>query len=169
MHERPDRTAQPLRGRGLRVGRRQRRRRQRDLRAGAERLRVLPDAVRRMSRGLGIFALAVGGLVVAAAAALGFKGAPEPVPTAPPRGESLAADARKTLKAQPKKPAQDSLTRAAERMTLRVRNISCAGVATGSGFAVDQHTIITNRHVLEGAAVLELNTWDGASIDADVD
>ena len=54
-------------------------------------------------------------------------------------------------------------------MTLRVRNISCAGVATGSGFAVDKHTIITNRHVIEGAAALSLNTWDGTSIDADVD
>ena len=53
-------------------------------------------------------------------------------------------------------------------MTLRVRNISCAGVATGSGFAIDAHTIITNRHVLQGAAVLELNTWDGVSLDADV-
>ena len=53
-------------------------------------------------------------------------------------------------------------------MTLRVRNISCAGVATGSGFAIDAHTIITNRHVLQGAAVLELNTWDGGSLDADV-
>ena len=61
------------------------------------------------------------------------------------------------------------MTRAAERMTLRVRNISCAGVATGSGFAIDAHTIITNRHVLQGAAVLELNTWDGVSLDADVD
>jgi S1-C subfamily serine protease len=69
----------------------------------------------------------------------------------------------------PQKLAQDSLTRAAEEMTLRVRNISCQGVVTGSGFALDEHTIITNRHVLAGAAVLQLNTWDGTSLDADVD
>jgi S1-C subfamily serine protease len=50
-----------------------------------------------------------------------------------------------------------------------VRNISCQGIATGSGFPIDEHTIITNRHVLAGAAVLELNTWDGTSLDADVD
>ena len=94
--------------------------------------------------------------------------------TAPP-GEAhlqgvatVAPAARATLKGEPEKLAQDSLTRAAEELTLRVRNISCDGIATGSGFAVDPHTIITNRHVLAGAEVLQLNTWDGTSIDADV-
>jgi S1-C subfamily serine protease len=121
-----------------------------------------------MSRGLGLFALAVVVLVAAGAAVLGVRVSAAPVESAPPRVASLQADARRTLRATPQKLAQDSVTRAAERMTLRVRNISCAGVATGSGFAVDAHTIITNRHVLEGAAVLELNTWDGTSLDADV-
>jgi S1-C subfamily serine protease len=121
-----------------------------------------------VSKGLGIFALAVTALVAGAAAALGFKVAPQPEPTHPPKVAALAKDARRTLDARPHKLAQDTVTRAAERMTLRVRNISCAGVATGSGFAVDPHTIITNRHVLEGAAVLELNTWDGSSLEADV-
>lgn len=121
-----------------------------------------------MTRGLGILALGVTLLVVAAAAVLGYRVAPQPAPAHPPKVTALAKDARRTLDAEPQKLAQDTVTRAAERMTLRVRNISCAGVATGSGFAVDPHTIITNRHVLEGAAVLELNTWDGSSLDADV-
>jgi S1-C subfamily serine protease len=118
---------------------------------------------------LGILALCVAAVVALAAAVLGFRVAPNPSDSAPPRVSALAADARRALGAAPEKLAQDSVARAAERMTLRVRNISCAGIATGSGFAMDEHTIITNRHVLEGAAVLQLNTWDGTSLDADVD
>lgn len=121
-----------------------------------------------MSRGLGIFALVALVLVGGAVAVLGFRVSPQPAASAPPGVKALTADARRTLREEPQALARDSVTRAAERMTLRVRNISCAGVATGSGFAIDGHTIITNRHVLEGAAVLELNTWDGATLDADV-
>ena len=121
-----------------------------------------------MIRGLGIAALVVLVLVGGVIAVLGFRVSPQPAESAPPKVKALNADARRTLRAKPRELARDSVTRAAERMTLRVRNISCAGVATGSGFAIDAHTIITNRHVLEGAAVLELNTWDGASLDADV-
>ena len=163
--------AEPLRGRGLRVDRRQRSHRQRHVRAGPERLRHLPAAVRRrpVSKGLGIFALAALALVVAAAAALGYKTSPQPLQTTPPKVKhSPRTPATPSTRSRRSSP-RTRVTRAAERMTLRVRNISCAGIATGSGFAVDEHTIITNRHVIEGAAVLELNTWDGTSIDADVD
>jgi S1-C subfamily serine protease len=121
-----------------------------------------------MNRGLGLFALVALVLVGAAVAVLGFRVSPQPASSAAPKVKALNADARRTLREEPRELARDSVTRAAERMTLRVRNISCAGVATGSGFAIDEHTIITNRHVLQGAAVLELNTWDGASLDADV-
>ena len=121
-----------------------------------------------MSRGLGVLALVAVVLVGGAVAVLGFRVSPQPAASAPPTVKALNADARRTLREEPQELARDSVTRAAEQMTLRVRNISCAGVATGSGFAVDAHTIITNRHVLQGAAVLELNTWDGGSLDADV-
>lgn len=121
-----------------------------------------------MSRGPGIVALVVLVLVAGAVAVLGFRVSPQPAESASPKVKALNADARGTLRDEAQALARDSVTRAAERMTLRVRNISCAGVATGSGFAIDAHTIITNRHVLQGAAVLELNTWDGASLDADV-
>jgi S1-C subfamily serine protease len=121
-----------------------------------------------MSRGLGIFALVALVGVGAAVAVLGFRVSEQPAESAPLRVKGLNTDARKALGAKSQALGRDSVTRAAERMTLRVRNISCAGVATGSGFAIDEHTIITNRHVLEGAAVLELNTWDGATLDADV-
>jgi S1-C subfamily serine protease len=57
-----------------------------------------------------------------------------------------------------------SLRRRAERMVVRVRNVSCLGVGTGSGFALDEHTLLTNRHVLAGADSVEVSTWDGHSL-----
>lgn len=54
-----------------------------------------------------------------------------------------------------------SLHRRAEEMVVRVRNINCQGLETGSGFAIDAHTLLTNRHVLAGASELEVSTWDG--------
>src|SRR5690625_6801417 len=37
---------------------------------------------------------------------------------------------------------------AAERMAVRIRNVGCGTLATGSGFALDERTVITNRHVV---------------------
>jgi S1-C subfamily serine protease len=54
-----------------------------------------------------------------------------------------------------------SLHRKAEEMVVRVRNINCLGLDVGSGFAIDAHTLLTNRHVLAGASELEISTWDG--------
>lgn len=51
-----------------------------------------------------------------------------------------------------------------ERMTVRIRNIRCDGLSTGTGFAIDPFTIITNRHVLEAAEILEISTFDGRDI-----
>jgi S1-C subfamily serine protease len=63
--------------------------------------------------------------------------------------------------------ARDSAERKARRGTLRVRNTACDGVSTGSGFALDAHTLITNRHVLAGASLLEVSTWSGRTLDVD--
>lgn len=53
-------------------------------------------------------------------------------------------------------------TRARES-TLRVRAILCngAGYASGSGFAINENTLVTNRHVAENTSLLQLSTWDG--------
>lgn len=59
--------------------------------------------------------------------------------------------------------ARDSLTRQAKRLTVRVRNVGCAGVAIGSGFALSRDILVTNRHVLAGASVLQVSTWNGKS------
>jgi S1-C subfamily serine protease len=61
--------------------------------------------------------------------------------------------------------SRDSFERRAETITVRVRNLSCAGLGTGSGFAIDHGTLITNRHVVAGASDLEVNTSDGRSFE----
>lgn len=54
---------------------------------------------------------------------------------------------------------------AVERAVVRVRNVRCgSGIATGSGFAVDANTLITNEHVVAGAADLQVSTYDGQEL-----
>ncbi len=55
---------------------------------------------------------------------------------------------------------------AAQRMTVRVRNVGCDFLATGTGFALDAFTLVTNRHVIENSRFLEISTYDGRMTDA---
>ncbi|MGY4542827.1 S1-C subfamily serine protease [Arthrobacter sp. UYNi723] len=48
-----------------------------------------------------------------------------------------------------------------EKASLRVRNVGCGSVASGSGFAISDHVFVTNRHVIGGAAVIQVSTYDG--------
>lgn len=48
-----------------------------------------------------------------------------------------------------------------ERAAVRIRNDGCESFGTGSGFAIDAHTVVTNRHVVEDYATLEATTFDG--------
>ena len=93
-----------------------------------------------------------------------------PAPPAPdwPQAPAVPASARAALAAEPLRLAADAETRRVEKLTLRIRNISCGQAAIGSGFALDAHTLITNRHVIAGAAALQADTWDGQTIDLDV-
>jgi S1-C subfamily serine protease len=52
-----------------------------------------------------------------------------------------------------------------EPAALRVRNVGCGGYSTGSGFAISDHVFVTNRHVIGGAGVLQVSTFDGHDID----
>lgn len=56
----------------------------------------------------------------------------------------------------------ESLERRAEEITVRVRNRSCRGLASGSGVLLPG-SLLTNRHVITGARNIEINTWDGRS------
>lgn len=42
-------------------------------------------------------------------------------------------------------------------------------MSRGSGFAISDHVFVTNRHVIGGAAVLQLSTFDGHDIDVATD
>lgn len=52
--------------------------------------------------------------------------------------------------------------------TVRIRSTTCEGLGVGSGFLIDDTTIVTNRHVVEGAQVLEVETSDGRSLEVAV-
>lgn len=51
-----------------------------------------------------------------------------------------------------------------ERAAQRVRNLGCGGVSSGSGFAIADHVFVTNRHVVGGAALLQVSKYDGRDI-----
>ena len=119
--------------------------------------------------------VALGVLAGAALAAIGavtaVEGAgvvPDPPRPSWPGAPALPASVKAALAAEPITLAADAETRRVEMMTLRIRNISCGTASVGSGFASDAHTLITNRHVLAGAAVLQADTWDGQTTDLDV-
>lgn len=50
------------------------------------------------------------------------------------------------------------------RIAVRVRNVGCQSLSTGSGFALDENTLVTNRHVIEDSAELQLETYDGRDV-----
>ncbi len=52
----------------------------------------------------------------------------------------------------------------AERISVRVRNLGCFSLSTGSGFAIGATTLVTNRHVVEDSAELALSTYDGRDL-----
>lgn len=52
--------------------------------------------------------------------------------------------------------------------TVRIRSQTCEGLGVGSGFLIDDSTIVTNRHVVEGADALEVETSEGQTLTVDV-
>lgn len=52
--------------------------------------------------------------------------------------------------------------------TVRIRSQTCEGLGVGSGFLIDSTTIVTNRHVVEGAETLEVETSEGVDLTVDV-
>ncbi|MBN2176230.1 MAG: trypsin-like peptidase domain-containing protein [Demequinaceae bacterium] len=55
---------------------------------------------------------------------------------------------------------------AAQRMTVRVRNVGCETILIGTGFAVGEHTLVTAGHVVEGSRRLQVTTYDGQTFEA---
>ena len=52
----------------------------------------------------------------------------------------------------------------AQRMAVRIRNVGCDSLSTGSGFAIGPTTLITNRHVVADSAALQVATYDGRDL-----
>jgi len=104
------------------------------------------------------------GLVLAAALALAGCGAlpsrpgPEPTDLVPSRVAGPTPTATGNL-------SPDGFDKA-QRMAVRIRNVGCKSLSTGSGFAIDATTLITNRHVVSDSADLQLSTYDGRDIAA---
>jgi S1-C subfamily serine protease len=92
-------------------------------------------------------------LLVALSGCVASPPAPAPPPSLPSSEPVMAAD---------------SARQRAREVTVRVRNWGCDFLATGSGFAVTDHRLVTNRHVVEGADQLQLDSWDGRSISVAV-
>ncbi|WP_255491831.1 S1C family serine protease [Actinotalea sp. JY-7876] len=53
---------------------------------------------------------------------------------------------------------------AVERLAVRIRNVGCSSLSTGSGFAIDATTLITNKHVVADSADLQVQTYDGRDV-----
>src|SRR6188768_1738648 len=109
----------------------------------------IPAEHRPMRRALALAAV----LVLGGCGILPSAPSPEPTDFVPSTSPSAAA-----LGLSP-----DGFT-AAQRMSVRVRNVGCGFLATGSGFALDEHTLVTNRHVVENAKYIEISTYDGRVI-----
>jgi S1-C subfamily serine protease len=79
---------------------------------------------------------------------------PDPSPAPPPT----------VAPATPTALSPDGLSQV-ERAAVRVRNVACGGIGTGSGFALEAHLLVTNSHVVAGASVLQLDTYDGRDVE----
>jgi S1-C subfamily serine protease len=96
-------------------------------------------------------------LVVAVVAVVALAGCVNPPPSSPPV-------ALKTPAPVGAEDAKQQLFRSVRAYTVRVRSVRCDEAGTGTGFAIDRRTIVTNRHVVETSRQLEVETWDGQSL-----
>ena len=84
---------------------------------------------------------------------------PEPVPT------DWVPEVSATPVAQNVGLSPDGFT-AAQRMTVRVRTVGCGFIKTGTGFALDAFTLVTNRHVIDNSSDIQVSTHDGRVVEA---
>lgn len=88
------------------------------------------------------------------------------LPDLPPLPEPLVVSETPVLPTPT--PGETSLSpdgfRTTERVAVRIRNVGCGTVSTGSGFAVSGERLVTNRHVVAGATTLQVSTYDGQDL-----
>ena len=116
-----------------------------------------------MTRSRGRAARTPGGLAAAATALVLAVGGCADFPTRPPPLESGFVPSEPPVE-KPTGLTPDGFD-AVQRMAVRIRNVGCGSLSTGSGFAVDATTLITNRHVVTDSSELQVSTYDGRDID----
>lgn len=100
--------------------------------------------------------IAVGVCSVLAAGAVAACG----VIPAPPGPLETQFIPQATPAAATSEPASDGFS-TAQHLAVRIRVETCEGWATGSGWILSSHEVITNRHVAQGATRIEVTTYDG--------
>jgi S1-C subfamily serine protease len=96
-------------------------------------------------------------LLVFVLAAVALAGCVDPPPpSAPVTGAAPSAIGKEA--------PDEALFRSVRAYTVRLMKVGCDGVFAGSGIVVDRRTVVTNRHVVEGAQRVEVTTWDGDSL-----
>lgn len=109
-----------------------------------------------------VTAVVTASLVAALAAGCGvLPELPEPMPTSVVPSVAPQADPVGSENLSP-----DGFD-AVKRMAVRIRNVGCSSLSTGSGFALDERTLITNKHVVEGSKSLQVLTYDGRDIQVE--
>lgn len=85
----------------------------------------------------------------------------------PPLPEDFDADfvPETTAPAAPEYLSADGFS-AGEHVAVRIRTMSCDGLGTGSGWVLNDHQVVTNRHVIEDAVWIEVTTYDGRDFTA---
>lgn len=109
---------------------------------------------------------AIAGAVVVAVGVSSCSALPELPEMPPPVPEDIVpSTAAPTLAADGSEQLSPDGFDAVQRMAVRIRNVGCSALSTGSGFAIDEHTLITNRHVVADSETLQVSTYDGRDLD----
>ena len=109
-------------------------------------------------RSAGAAAVLLGGVALLAGCAL-LPGLPAPVPTSVVPSIAPAP----SISVGTSRLSADGFD-AVRQMAVRIRNVGCGQVSTGSGFALTDHELVTNKHVVADSAALQVSTYDGRDV-----
>jgi len=101
---------------------------------------------------LRLLAAAVSTLSLAACATL---------PEAPPPLPATFIPEVTLPSAEPEMPRGSDGFTVVEHIAMRVSVVTCTSYGSGSAWVLDENTVVTNRHVVEGAMEIELTSYDG--------
>jgi S1-C subfamily serine protease len=94
---------------------------------------------------------------------------PPPLPSAEPSERASAAADPAASPSPSLSPSAETVAdgfSAEEHAAIRIRSRTCDAFSVGSGFVLDEHTVVTNRHVVEEAQTITLSTYDGREYES---